>query len=72
MTFSLYCNNGYNSGLCRVSDKSNVLRELFNGGMSVKLSSAILEATIKLTSPGTFNVVGQVLKSRFIEASGVC
>jgi hypothetical protein len=72
VTFSLYLsqNNifkgepGSNSsqGLCRVSDEEGVLTELFNAGTPVFLSSDELEATILLTSPGSFHVVGSIVR----------
>jgi hypothetical protein len=71
VTFSLYCSQVYKygepvdvvaDGFCRVSNESDVLDELFNDGTAVFLSSDGLEADIKLTSPGAFTVIGQILK----------
>jgi hypothetical protein len=71
VTFSLYCYQVYDcgmpvevlaEGLCRVSDRTNVLHELFHDGEIVSLSSVELEASIQLTSPGTFLVFGPIIK----------
>ena len=48
------------SGLCRVSDGSNVLDDLFRAGTPVCLSSDEVEVTVHFTSPMTFDVIGPV------------
>jgi hypothetical protein len=71
VTFSLYCNQEYNSGktglewadgLCRVSEESSTLLELFDSGNVVRLSSDELHATIFLTSADAFRVIGPIAK----------
>ncbi|WP_263354184.1 hypothetical protein [Acidicapsa acidisoli] len=72
VTFSLYLSRddsfkwktGSNpsEGLCRVSEEKGELAELFNAGIPVFLSSDELEATILLTSPGSFQVVGSIVR----------
>jgi hypothetical protein len=51
-------------GLCRVSDGSSALDELFNAGASAILSSKELETTIQLTSSYTFIVNGPIIEKR--------
>jgi hypothetical protein len=48
-------------GVCRVSEGNSVLDDLFTARESVYLSSDELEATIQLTSSGTFRVTGSVV-----------
>ena len=48
-------------GLCRVLEGSGALDELFNARESVYLFSDELEATIQLTSSGTFRVTGFIV-----------
>jgi len=71
VTFSLYCNQEYNlgktglewaNGLCRVSEESSILLELFDSGNAVRLSSDVLDATIFLTSAFAFRVIGSIVK----------
>jgi hypothetical protein len=72
VTFSLYLRRDYSfkgkpgsnasEGLCRVSEDKGELAELFNAGIPVFLSSDELEATILLTSPGSFQVVGSIVR----------
>jgi hypothetical protein len=71
VTFSLYCNQEYNlgstglewaDGLCRVSEESSILLELFDSGNAVRLSSDDLDATIFLTSADAFRVIGPIVK----------
>lgn len=67
VTFSLYPNSdapgtGWTDGLCRVSDESNVLHELFYSGHAILLFKDDLEVTILLTSEYTFTVVGPIIK----------
>jgi hypothetical protein len=45
-------------GVCRVSEGNRVLEELFNAKKPAYLSSDELEATIQLTSSGTFRMTG--------------
>ena len=66
VTFSLYPNSDvpgteWTDGLCRVSDESNVLHELFYSGHEVLLFKDELEVPILLTSEYTFRVVGPIV-----------
>ena len=65
VTFSLYPNYDvlgmeWHDGLCRVSDGSDALRDLFDSGNLVRLSSGELDVSILLTSTGTFRVIDSV------------
>jgi hypothetical protein len=69
VTFSIYLSLHYINGepdstsaegLCRASDDVGILAELFSVGTPVFLSSSEFEATILLTSPGSFQVVGSI------------
>jgi hypothetical protein len=58
VTFSFYQTAQSADGLCRVSDGSKILRELFEGGKPVRLTSPELNAVIRFSSSYTFDVIG--------------
>jgi hypothetical protein len=63
VTFSIYPNLGKAAdGFCRVSEESNVLHELFDSGNNLHLYGEELDATILLTSEGTFRVIEAIAK----------
>jgi hypothetical protein len=72
-TFSLYrCQEFVNgepegvsaNGVCRVSDGSTILEEFFNAGNPLFLVTDELEATVHLTTSGTFVVIGSIIQKK--------